>query len=270
MFKIPVRKSWSSSINTVHSNSINRFAITINAAGLSGGIVGGLGGVGGAMVMMPFLKRFTSMTVHEIAGASLAAVMGGTLISTLSCVQQKNRLICYPIAITMSGCSIFGAVVGIFPIYNKQKRAQIQLMQNETLNQLNQTNQSEIKSTDNNNFEELHKRNMKATRTFVENPIKWLKTGNNCQYTIIGTVAGVLTGLMALGGIVMVSYLAAYTDLTQHQVIATSLVYMYICTSCGCISYTCIKWHCWFACYGCISVLKCCGNVCFITNSTQS
>lgn len=238
-FRIPCRFSGQKAPTPVSMQMNKRTLSKVAIGGISGGFLGGLVGVGGSLIMTPFLRHFTSLTTHEIIGASTVGIMGGTLIATLSYMQQKNGMICYPIVITMTTCGMFGATIGvrlshlipshtltfmtgcmlfmgIFPVYTKYKQAtaapavQSQLKKN--------SNTSTHKKND------LHEKNMKATRIFFNNPVEWLKSGNNYQYVIVGTVAGMLTGLMSLGGgIISVAYLAGYTDLTQHQVIGTCL-----------------------------------------------
>lgn len=232
----------------------------VAVSGIFGGLVGGLGGTGGALVMLPLLRQFTRLTVHQLAGATMAAVTGGTFVATMSYIQQKNGMIVYPIAITISISSVIGCIagvkmakyissrvltlltswmlfVGIYPIYNKQKQTKQKRIELEQRLQAQGKSSSDhdhnhkilnMKKNKNKNINS-NTLNNESLAVFYENPLKWLQSGNNYQYIAVGTVGGFLSGMLGLGGgIVMIAYLTAYGNngelkLTQHQMIATSI-----------------------------------------------
>ena len=68
-------------------------------------------------------------------------------------------------------------------------------------------------------------RHKEDEKLFQENTLEWLKS--NYHFCIAAIIAGFISGLIGIGGgIVLTKYMGGYTELTQHEAVATSLMAM--------------------------------------------
>ena len=76
----------------------------------------------------------------------------------------------------------------------------------------------------------------KEEQLFNENFGEWLKL--NYHFCIAAVIAGFISGLIGIGGgIVLTTYMGGYTELTQHEAVATSLMAMIPGTLIGAITH---------------------------------
>jgi len=67
-------------------------------------------------------------------------------------------------------------------------------------------------------YEDLKKITVSGSCNYVQ---------SNLDFMILGIASGFMTGLVGMGGgLIMNSYMALFTDMAQHEIVATSLVTM--------------------------------------------
>ena len=73
------------------------------------------------------------------------------------------------------------------------------------------------------NMSEIIRKHIEDEEHFKNNPKEWYK--ENWHFCAIGCVSGYLSGLIGIGGgVVMTAIMSGFTDLSQHEAIATSLM----------------------------------------------
>ena len=206
----------------------------VSLTGFIGGGVGALCGVGGGVVMIPFLRLITTLTAHQIAATSLIAVVTGASFAAYS--YSQHDIIRIPVGLSMAICGMmfsgFGAIIarkissrmltGItslilygccIPIWHNTKNIKDKNGDN--------INGNKTASLDYNTIQ-LHR---KEEEIFWNKPYIWLK--DNYKFCLIGGLAGFASGLIGIGGgIVTTTFLSGFTEFTQHEAIATSLFTM--------------------------------------------
>ena len=78
--------------------------------GLSGGFLGGLVGVGGAVVMIPFMTRLAGMTQHQAHGTSLVAIVFTGLAGAAT--YSLHGAVDWRAALLLAATAIFSARYG--------------------------------------------------------------------------------------------------------------------------------------------------------------
>ena len=70
---------------------------------------------------------------------------------------------------------------------------------------------------------DLIRKHIEEEQFFQSNPLEWYK--QNWHFCIIGCVSGFVSGLIGIGGgVVMTSAMVLCTDLSQHEAVATSML----------------------------------------------
>ena len=201
--------------------------------GIFSGVLGSLCGVGGSLVIVPALKQFTNLTIHRITGTSLAAVTVGSLFGSFSYISQGIADI--GIASLLGFSAIFSSKLGVSVGLKLSKKTLQRILAAFMLCNVPSLVRERIPEA---NTKGILIPNAEASSTkrqwqfylgrrapTVETFPQWLK--DNYQYCFVGVFTGFSTALLGVGGgIIMTGVLGAFSPLTQHEAVATSLVAM--------------------------------------------
>ena len=84
-------------------------AVTV-AAGLGVGILAALFGVGGGLLMVPYIVFFLERTQHVAEGTSLAVIVPTAIVGVIS--HSRRGYVSWKTALLLATGGVFGAVVG--------------------------------------------------------------------------------------------------------------------------------------------------------------
>lgn len=179
--------------------------VLYSSVGMLGGVFGALAGLGGGVVMTPFLVH-TGLTQHAAQAASLAAVVCTGMLGTAGYARAHDidfeaaALVCAGAMVTVPlGARLAFRVSGrtlskVFGVFMLLCGPTVPLLHTSALADLRQHLQRE--------------------RSAV-------------VLCAVGCAAGFLSGLLGVGGgVVITPLLAALTDLPHHAVLGTSLAAM--------------------------------------------
>ena len=214
--------------------------IGIPTGGLAG-LCGALCGVGGGLVVMPVLKQTTNLSMHQITATSLCAVSVSTSVAALTYTSQGYANV--PIGILLSISSVaaskFGAklnhqlpgktlskllaaamLLSVPLIFMKEDS-----IKNDVHTDFKTTGaKKENVVTSGTGQQNYYWLGRTAPKSFEEIPV-WLKS--HWEYPLIGFSVGFISALLGLGGgIITTTYMTLYSNLTQHEAVATSLIAM--------------------------------------------
>jgi len=196
--------------------------------GFVAGAMGALCGVGGGVLILPALRYATRMTQHQISGTSLLAVTLASVVGAGSYLQQGTADI--PVAVCLASTAMASAGLGVC-VGTMLSSAQLTRIVGCALlvatplvafkSQLREFKPSSDEKTE----------TTPTGHSWDDSDLSWTKLTNcaiaNSNFLIAGCFTGFASGLLGLGGgIVMTTYMALGTDMSQHQVVATSLVAM--------------------------------------------
>ena len=236
------RKNSSKSTNSAKDKSIMSLSmIGIPTGGLAG-LCGALCGVGGGLVVMPVLKKLTNLSMHQITATSLCAVSVSTSVAALTYISQGYANL--PIGILLSISSVVASKFGAklnhqLPGKTLSKLLAVAMLLSVPLIFMKEDSVKHVVHTDFKTTEERIKENADtsgtgqqeyywlgrtAPKSFADIP-GWLKS--HWEYPFIGFSVGFISALLGLGGgIITTTYMSLYSDLTQHEAVATSLIAM--------------------------------------------
>jgi len=220
--------------------------------GFVAGGMGALCGVGGGILIIPALKQMTTLSQHVISGTSLFSV---TLAATVGAASYASfGAANLPVALCLSSTSILTAGLGVkagkmmsdrsltrvvgfsllvaAPLiaFKHMLRSDRSSDQEEEARALETHKQQQIRA-------EAPQGSMAAVLRdlSVYSSVPFPETSSemkaflqgNWNFLAAGCAVGFTSGLLGLGGaIVMTTYMALGTDMSQHDVVATSLVAM--------------------------------------------
>jgi len=196
--------------------------------GLASGVLGSLCGVGGGAVILPALRQFSNLTPKQISATSLFCVSISATIGGGSYIEQGFANL--PLSCLLIGTSIIPTLIGSYTMSRISSRhllkitALIMFCSGPAI----WVRASKAKGMPKHNLEELANRN----RFHGWEDIKGLTIGNcynfaqaHADFAVLGALSGFLSGMIGIGGgLIMNSYMALFTDMPQHEIIATSLV----------------------------------------------
>jgi len=198
------------------------------SVGLASGVLGSLCGVGGGAVILPALRQFSTLRPKQISATSLFCVSISAFIGGSSYIEQGFANL--PLSSLLIATSIIPTFLGSYTMAKIPTRhllkvtALIMFCSGPAIWMRAST--SEGKPTP--NLEKLAKKNRFRGYADLKNI-----TVDNCynfiqahpDFAVLGMVSGFLSGLIGIGGgLVMNSYMCLFTDMPQHEIIATSLV----------------------------------------------
>jgi len=196
--------------------------------GLASGVLGSLCGVGGGAVILPALRQFSTLGPKQISATSLFCVSISAFIGGGSYIEQGFANL--PLSSLLIATSVIPTFLGSFAMAKIPSRhllkitAFIMFSSGPAI----WMRASRAKGKPMPNLEELSNNN--RFRGYED--IRSI-TVDNCysfaqahpDFAVLGMVSGFLSGMIGIGGgLIMNSYMALFTDMPQHEIIATSLV----------------------------------------------
>jgi uncharacterized protein len=199
--------------------------------GIVAGTMGALCGVGGGLVIMPVLKHFTSLSIHQITATSLCSISIASAVAAASYMGQG--LADVPIAATMSMFAVLSSQAGAQLNHNLPAKTLSRVL---ALAMLASAPLILLKPDKNGGTDAPDEKPVHIVTTQasclgknvpqnMSDAKEWAKS--NWHYGVIGLGVGFTSSLLGVGGgIVMTTYLSGYAGMTQHEAVATSLVAM--------------------------------------------
>ena len=210
-------------------------AIAIPTGGLAG-MLGGLCGVGGGIVITPLLRHFTSASTQTITGTAMlsvtASAIGGggayasqgiadlpaaaTMASTAMCTTGLGVAVSRRIS-SGSLSRVFGLfLLGVAPLIAMRSSSTRQQSSAEV------DRSGEEMGT---RWERKRQSVELLANPSLEEALRFARL--NAHFAAAGVVTGFSAGLLGVGGgIVMTTFMAMATDMTQHEAVATSVLAM--------------------------------------------
>lgn len=182
------------------------------------GVVMGLTGAGGGILAVPLLVFGMHLTVAEAGPVGLLAVGTAAAVGTL--LGLKARMVRYRAALLVACSGIFMAPLGVWLAHRLDTRLLSVLF----AGVLGWVAYKTFGETVDQPVElDVERRPPPCIRDQRSGKFIWTSTCA-AALSLSGTVAGLLSGLLGVGGgFVMVPALQYYTDLSTQSVIATSL-----------------------------------------------
>jgi len=211
--------------------------------GLVSGFLGALCGVGGGVVIIPALKHFTSLSIHSITATSLTAVTLASSCASIAYIGQGTADL--GIAALLGCSAILSSKAGARLNHNLPTQMLTRLMAAFLLAsvpallmksvRISEISPADPESAVGTGGAAISARGGEAERSWRfylgkraptrEALPEWLR--ENAHYALVGLGTGFTTSLLGIGGgIIMVNYMALSSPLSQHEVVATSLVAM--------------------------------------------
>ena len=251
----------------IRSFSTKKLAnVSLKTAIPCGGLAGTLGalcGVGGGLVIIPVLKQFSKLTVHQITATSLFSISIASSVGAASYISQGKARVPEAALIALSAMTTAGLgakaatkmsgnsltkllaltmMLSVPAVLLKAPSIKSSAINNSN-NSNNTDNTIDTHTSDDRKIEQLED-SIIINNIPKENQIKnvsyylgkgaptsraqipeWLE--KNWGYSVLGLFVGFSSSLLGVGGgIVMTTYMSVMTDLTQHEAVATSLVAM--------------------------------------------
>jgi len=218
--------------------------------GVISGAMGALCGVGGGVLIIPALRQTTQLSQHIISGTSLAAV---TLASTVGAAAYASQGVAnLPVAACLASTSILTAGLGVragkrlsdrhltrvvgfsllimSPLiaFKKHLRSAEQPVQ-PVLSVKPEIPQERKEVSEDSGFSDfahkLSRYSCSPVPDTLPKVLEYLK--ENYNFILAGCATGFASGLLGLGGgIVMTTYMAVGTNMSQHEAVATSIFAM--------------------------------------------
>ena len=211
--------------------------------GAVAGTMGALCGVGGGLVIIPVLKQFSRLTVHQITATSLFSITVASTVGAGSYIAQGEARVPEATLIALSAVVTAGLgakvsqhlpassltkllalsmMLAVPAVLMKPASKYAQVDQEDHQDHQDLPSSDKVDETTNNVAMSLLGRG--APSSVSELP-EWFK--QNWGYSLLGLFVGFSSSLLGIGGgIVMTTYMSVATDLTQHEAVATSLVAM--------------------------------------------
>jgi len=250
----------------IRSFSTKLANVSLKTAIPCGGLAGTLGalcGVGGGLVIIPVLKQFSKLTVHQITATSLFSISIASSVGAASYISQGKARVPEAALIALSAMTTAGLgakaatkmsgnsltkllaltmMLSVPAVLLKAPSIKSSAINNSN-NSNNTNNTIDTHTSDDRKIEQLED-SIIINNIPKENQIKnvsyylgkgaptsraqipeWLE--KNWGYSVLGLFVGFSSSLLGVGGgIVMTTYMSVMTDLTQHEAVATSLVAM--------------------------------------------
>lgn len=217
--------------------------------GAAAGAMGSLCGVGGGVVVIPALHRFTTLKAKTISAVSMASISLSAGVGAASYMEQGFANV--PCALTWMVTTVPSAVAGsllLRYVHNAALRTGTGLMllavapliwqkgeaaEEEKLASLGPFggNVEALKAKRTEDLAALARRNrVDAARiqawwgnASVESVVEHL--ANRPGHLACGVVTGLLSGMIGIGGgLIMNMFMTTYSDMQQHEIVATSLL----------------------------------------------
>ncbi len=213
--------------------------------GAVAGSVGALCGVGGGLVIIPVLKQFSSLTVHQIAATSLFSITIASSVGAASYISQGTAHVpaAGMIAVGAVASTFFGARVAQRLNAKALTRlmavtmlvsAPAVLLKPASARHSSKSDSgkgtSDTGTSDAGTALETRQRDTlfylgRGSPRTVDAVPAWI--ASHWEYAAMGLVVGFASSLLGVGGgLVMTTAMATVTDLSQHEAVATSLVAM--------------------------------------------
>ena len=202
--------------------------------GIVSGTLGSLCGIGGGVVVIPALTQFTGMSPHAVSASSLFVVSASSSLAAASYLEQGFPNL--PLALTLMSTSVPGAALGarlvshLRPSVLKKITGLIMLASAPAIwlkgTPTNGEGGIESEAAEE-TVEQISARNrfrvIDLAALGPTSAAKFLRS--HIDFVILGIVTGFASGVIGIGGgLVMNTYMALYTDMPQHEIVATSLV----------------------------------------------
>lgn len=217
--------------------------------GAAAGVLGSLCGIGGGVVILPSLHRFSKLGAKTISAVSITAISLSCSVGAGSYLEQGYTNI--PLALTLMSTSVPAAAVGTrllnyisAPSLTKLTGCYMLMVAPIIYWKAEQSNQARAACLG----ESV--RDKEAQAALLEHELAALRARNRltpqrvqemCSYVTpanvlahtrahwdwvaVGLVAGVTSGMIGVGGGLMLNmFLASTTTMPQHEIVATSLL----------------------------------------------
>jgi uncharacterized membrane protein YfcA len=217
-------------------------ASTAIPCGSLAGTLGALCGVGGGLVIIPVLKQFSKLTVHQITATSLFSITIASSVGAASYIAQGKARVPEAglIALSAMATAGLGATVSQrMPAASLTKLLGLTMMLSVPAVLLKSpssqaTEQTNDDNTNTNTTKDPDDKAVPSTLSFylgksaprsMPEVSPWFQ--KNWGFLGLGLFVGFSSSLLGIGGgIVMTTYMSVATDLSQHEAVATSLVAM--------------------------------------------
>ncbi|OQR98408.1 hypothetical protein ACHHYP_08653 [Achlya hypogyna] len=225
----------SSSTVTKDANKLS-WAVA-GATGAFAGTVSALTGVGGGIIIIPTLAKWTGLTQQAINGTSIAAV---TVSATVGSVNYLSAgCVNIPMAALVTCSSVFFTKIGV-QLAHKLSQVHLRRVVGSAMllsvpfiyfKQELQARRSDDSKSDNLSLERRldlqffsHHADTAAYLSAASKDLP-LFAAVNAKYLLAGAISGFISGLCGLGGgILMTTYLTAASEMPQAEIIGTSLL----------------------------------------------
>jgi len=228
----PIRQLGTSSFSFQRrfSNQATKTPLWVSTSvGLTSGVLGSLCGVGGGPIILPALRQFSTLTPKQISATGLFCVSISATSGGVSYIEQGFA------NLPLSGLLIVSSILPTFAgSYMMSKISSKYLLRIIALlmfcagpaiwsraSKIEGTHKYDLKELSIKNkfhFEDLKKITVSGSYSYVR---------SNLDFMTVGIASGFMTGLIGMGGgLIMNSYMALFTEMPQHEIIATSLVTM--------------------------------------------
>jgi uncharacterized membrane protein YfcA len=208
--------------------------------GAVAGTLGALCGVGGGLVIIPVLKQFSRLTVHQITATSLFSITIASTVGAGSYIAQGKARVPEATLIALSAIVTAGLGAKVsqhLPASSLTKLLALTMMLAVPAVLLKPASQHSLDDGDHQDLSSSSEVDEKTNDVPVMSLLgrgapsavselpAWFK--RNWGYSVLGLFVGFSSSLLGIGGgIVMTTYMSVATDLTQHEAVATSLVAM--------------------------------------------
>ena len=200
--------------------------------GILAGSLGAMCGVGGGLVIIPVLKQFTKMSVHQITATSLFSITIASSVGAASYISQGVAHV--PEAGTIALTAMLSAGVGAKVSANMPAATLTKLLGLTMLAAvpaiLLKPTKVERKSNETDNSDGSKTQGLtfylgRGAPDSMAMLVPWMF--DNYTYLFLGGLVGFSSSLLGIGGgILMTSVMSTLYDMPQHEAVATSLVAM--------------------------------------------
>jgi hypothetical protein len=191
--------------------------------GFAAGTTGGLCGVGGGIVIMPMLNMFSKLTPHTIVGTSLLTVSTAAFFGAASYLEQNIGDLSKALVMFLSATST--SYLGVWTNTKINGTLLKRIMGSSLLLAVPfvlMKRSSNDKVVDNLNTppDMIQQLRAKLSQT---SPIEFLR--EHADYVAVGLISGFTAGLLGVGGgIISTTYMSSFTEMSQIDAVATSLL----------------------------------------------
>ncbi|EQC27842.1 hypothetical protein SDRG_14424 [Saprolegnia diclina VS20] len=223
--------------STVTKESNQMSWLVASGTGAFAGTVSALTGVGGGIIIIPTLAKWTGLTQQAINGTSIAAVTVSATVGSVNYLMAGCVNI--PMAALVTCSSIFFTKVGV-QLAHKLSQVHLRRVVGAAMlvsvpfiyfkDEL-QARRSDASKSDNISLEKRldlqYFTHHADTSAYVDAVAKNFPhfCAVNAKYLVAGAISGFVSGLCGLGGgILMTTYLTAASEMPQADIIGTSLL----------------------------------------------